>query len=636
MASGQLNAVVRHLLRAVGPEPAGGLTDAQLLERFVRARDEAAFEVLVWRHGAMVLGTCRRLLRREQDAEDAFQATFLALVRKGASIGKREALGSWLYKVAYRVSLRARATAPVAPLPETPLPDASAAEPGDDLLRRELRAALDEEVRRLPEKYRAAFVLCQLESQTTEAAARALGCPPGTVGTRLSRARELLRRRLGRRGFGAPALLAAGAGAALPAALVGSTIQAALLGTAERAAAAGLISARVAALTEGALRTMSTTKVALAAAAVLAVGLLGGGAAFRARQADAGELKPAQPPAAERPTADAKRGPAVTLRWQFEEGRPFYQEVTTQTRQTMKIMDNDVLQQQTQTFHFRWEPVEKRGEGWVLKQKVEGVRLDLDIGGNKIAFDSAKEATTNNPLAEFYKALVGAELRVTLDREYKVEKVEGRDQLIEKLGAANPRLRHLLPQVLSEGTLRQTAWASFVALPRRRLRPGDSWAMTSLTDLGMGKWRTSYKYTYAGKQGKLDRIRVETTLDEQAAGDTPAFKIKRGQVKSNGTGTILFDGARGRVVSLELEQKLEGKLTVAAGDQDAPVELSQTQKITVRTTDTSPVQRAKARTEEDELERLRQENGHLRQENERLRRQLDAVREALRRDGKKE
>ncbi|HZY87807.1 MAG TPA: RNA polymerase sigma factor, partial [Gemmataceae bacterium] len=179
MASGQLNTVIRHLLHVVGPPSAGGLSDAQLLERFVCGRDEAAFEVLVWRHGAMVLSVCRRLLRREHDAEDAFQATFLALVRKAAAIGKREALASWLYKVAYRVCLRARATAPAQPLPDGPLPDTSATSPGDDLLRGELRAALDEEVRRLPEKYRAAFVLCQLEGQTTAAAARALGCPAG-------------------------------------------------------------------------------------------------------------------------------------------------------------------------------------------------------------------------------------------------------------------------------------------------------------------------------------------------------------------------------------------------------------------------------------------------------------------------
>jgi RNA polymerase sigma factor (sigma-70 family) len=629
MASGQLSTVIRHLLHVVGAPAVGGLSDAQLLERFVRSRDEAAFEVLVWRHGAMVLGTCRRLLRREQDAEDAFQATFLALVRKAGSIGRRAALASWLYKVAYRIALRVRATAPVQPLPDGPLPDASATDPGDDLLRRELRAALDEEVRRLPEKYRAAFVLCQLEGQTTEAAARALGCPPGTVGTRLSRARQLLRRRLGRRGFGAPALLAAGACAALPAALVSSTIKAALLGSAERAAAAGLVPVRVAALTKGALRTMSATKVAVGAAVVLAVGLLGGGAAFRARPAGAGEPGKVQLGLAPRPPADAKKGAGVTLRWKFEEGRPFYQEVTTQTQMTMKFMNNDIRQAQTQTFVFSWTPVEKDGDAWVLQQKIEGMRMELDTGGNKITYDSSGEGTANNPLADFYKALVGAELRVTLDARGQVEKVEGRERLVEKLGAAHPGLRALLPQVLSEGALRHTAWASFVALPGRRVRPGDSWTAVGQADMGMGKCRVQYKYTYEGQEGKLDRIRVEATLDEQPTGEGTPFNIKAGKVRSKGTGTLLFDRARGRAVSLRMEQKLEGKLTVASGEREAPMEVSQTQRIIVRTTDTSPVQRARARSEENELQRLREEN-------QRLRRQLDAIREALRRDGKKE
>src|SRR5437762_12754304 len=108
MAHAHLPSLLRSLRRLVRPEGAGGLTDGQLLERYVAGRDEAAFEVLVWRHGAMVLGLCRRLLRREQDAEDAFQATFLALVRKAGSIGKREAVGAWLYKVAYRVALASR------------------------------------------------------------------------------------------------------------------------------------------------------------------------------------------------------------------------------------------------------------------------------------------------------------------------------------------------------------------------------------------------------------------------------------------------------------------------------------------------------------------------------------------------
>ncbi len=272
----------------------------------------------------------------------------------------------------------------------------------------------------------------------------------------------------------------------------------------------------------------------------------------------------------------------------------------------------------------------------MLQQKVEGVRLDLDVGGNKIEYDSTKEGTANNPLAEFYKALVGAKLWVRLDKDYKVEKVEGREQLVEKLGAANPKLRGLLRDLLSEGAWRQAAGASFVALPWHPVRPGDSWTATGTTDLGLGKWRTSYKYTYLGKRGGLDRIRVDATLDAEAAGETSAFKIKAGRVKAQGTGVIDFDAARGRVVSLEMEQKTTARLTAANGDQDAPVEMEQTEKITVRTTDTSPVAGAKARADENEVERLRQENGQLRQENERLRRQLDAVRAALRGDGRKE
>jgi RNA polymerase sigma factor (sigma-70 family) len=625
MASGQLNTVIRQLLHVAGRRRAGGLSDAQLLERFVRARDEAAFEVLVWRHGPMVLGTCRRLLRREQDAEDAFQATFLALVRKAASIGKREALGSWLYKVAYRVSLRARATTPAQPLADRTLPDTSAAEPGEELLRRELCAALDEEVRRLPEKYRAAFVLCQLEGQTTEAAARVLSCPPGTVGTRLARARELLRRRLGRRGFGAPALLAAGACAALPAALVSSTIR-------FGAASAGPVPARVAALAEGALRAMSAKKLALAAAAVLAVGLLGGGAAFRACQADAGEPAQAQRPA-------AKQRPALALRWKFEAGRPFYQEVTTETVQTMKVMNNDVKQTQRQTFFFRWEPVEKRGDAWVLKQKVEGVRLDVDIGGSKIEYDSTKEGTATNPLAEFFKALVGAEFRVTLGRAYKVEKVEGRDEFVQRLTKANPGTAALVSQLFGEEAFRQMAEEPFAALREGLTRPGDSWVRTRCLDMGpVGVYESKYTYTYKGRDRKdnnLDRIEVTTALRYKGPGKAAGagglpFQIKSADLKSsNATGTVLFDRHRGRVACLELNLNLQGKLTVSIGGQDTQVELAQTQKTTVKTTDANPVRAVKARAEDNELQRLRQEN-------ERLRRQLEAVREALRREYKKE
>jgi RNA polymerase sigma factor (sigma-70 family) len=192
------------------PGPAGGVSDAALLGRFVHAGDEAAFELLVWRYGPVVLGVCRRVLRHEQDAEDAFQATFLTLARQAGSISQRASLGGWLYTVAYRVALRARQRRAARGRREGPLegepPPGPGAGPAEELARREAGPLLEAEVARLPEKYRAAFVLCNLQGKTNAEAAELLGCPKGTVLSRLARARERLRRRLGEQGLGPAAL----------------------------------------------------------------------------------------------------------------------------------------------------------------------------------------------------------------------------------------------------------------------------------------------------------------------------------------------------------------------------------------------------------------------------------------------
>jgi RNA polymerase sigma factor (sigma-70 family) len=172
-----------------------------LLARFVKERDEAAFELLLWRHGGMVLNLCLRLIGDRQLAEDAFQLTFLTLSRRASTIGRGEAVGGWLYRVAYRTALRARPRAGhEQPLPDAPLPG-SEPDPADAAAWRELRPLLDDEVNRLPEKYRIAFILCYLQGKTNEEAARELGCPKGTVDSRLARARERLRDRLARRGL---------------------------------------------------------------------------------------------------------------------------------------------------------------------------------------------------------------------------------------------------------------------------------------------------------------------------------------------------------------------------------------------------------------------------------------------------
>jgi cobalt-zinc-cadmium efflux system membrane fusion protein len=276
MARQPLRAFLGQLKKVVGPKAAGGLTDAQLLERFVGHGDEAAFEVLVWRHGALVLQVARRLLTHAEDAEDAFQATFLTLARKAGSVRRPAALGGWLYQVAYRVALRARAarrTTSSAPLAEVQAP------PAIDPVWSDLRPVLDEEISRLPEKYRLPVVLCYLEGRTLDEAARQLGCPKGTVCSRLAGARERLRTRLTRRGLaltgaGLALLLGTkGDAATVPADLVKAAVREAVSFAAGKPAA--LLPAT--ALAEGVLRTMWLTKLRIAAVVLLAVVVTGTG-----------------------------------------------------------------------------------------------------------------------------------------------------------------------------------------------------------------------------------------------------------------------------------------------------------------------------------------------------------------------
>jgi RNA polymerase sigma factor (sigma-70 family) len=224
----------------------GDLSDKQLLHRFLTGRDgadQAAFTELVQRHGAMVLGVCREVLGNAHDAQDAFQATFLVLARKAGSVRKADSLSCWLHGVAYRVALRARSNAARRRNSEQQAGAMKALTfecAGD---RPESWPELHEEVARLPRRYREPIVLCYLEGHSTEEAALRIGCPVGTVFSRLSRARERLRERLVRRGLAMPAaLLAAGlarpAQAALPANWLKATVQTSLRFTGRRVAEA--------------------------------------------------------------------------------------------------------------------------------------------------------------------------------------------------------------------------------------------------------------------------------------------------------------------------------------------------------------------------------------------------------------
>jgi RNA polymerase sigma-70 factor (ECF subfamily) len=177
-----------------------------LLEWFVAGQDEEAFAALVRRYGPLVQGVCRRVLHDWDDAQDAFQATFLVLARKAASLAKPEALGNWLYGVAYRTAVKAKARAARRRETERQAASLPRPDPSLDRARHELREVLDEELSRLPEKYRAPLVLCYLEGKTNQEAARQLGCPAGSMSGRLARGRELLGERLAAREKGLAAL----------------------------------------------------------------------------------------------------------------------------------------------------------------------------------------------------------------------------------------------------------------------------------------------------------------------------------------------------------------------------------------------------------------------------------------------
>jgi RNA polymerase sigma factor (sigma-70 family) len=266
MTGNDPSAVVRDVQTLFSVGAVGGLTDGQLLERFVTRRDataEAAFAALVQRHGPMVWGVCRRILNDPHAAADAFQATFLVLVRKAATVRVDDSLGRWLYGVSRRVAARAKITTSRRSAREgwgieTVVGPDSAPDHS------ELLAALDEEIGRLPERYRAAVVLCDLGGMTHEAAARQLGCAVGTVGSRLVRGRERLRDRLTRRGLVPSAgplgtgLSVETASAVVPMGLVASTARAALRIAAGEAA---LVTANVSALSKGMLKAMFLTRL---------------------------------------------------------------------------------------------------------------------------------------------------------------------------------------------------------------------------------------------------------------------------------------------------------------------------------------------------------------------------------------
>jgi RNA polymerase sigma factor (sigma-70 family) len=300
---------LRTLLSARGTDPS---SDEQLLQRFVDQRDEAAFTALLQRHGPVVLGVCRRLLADPHDVEDAFQATFLVLARRAGAVARRERVGSWLFGVAYRIAARLRGQVVRRRVRQRQLSDSPAREEQPEIVGREARGILDEEVQRLPEKYRTPFILCHLRGLTQEEAAHELGCPKGTVASRVMRACQRLRARLSRRDLTIPPTLfgtllgAEVAEAALPGALAGATVTAACAFASGRHEATGAASARVLMLCRKNLEELMLARIKHVVAAVLTVVVAGTGAvlAYQARP-------PVPPEAAKGPEKNAPEAKAA-------------------------------------------------------------------------------------------------------------------------------------------------------------------------------------------------------------------------------------------------------------------------------------------------------------------------------------
>jgi RNA polymerase sigma factor (sigma-70 family) len=345
-----------------------GATDGDLLNLYVRQKDEAAFEALVRRHGPMVLGLCRRILGNSHDAEDAFQATFLVLVRKAASIRPAGMIGNWLYGVARRTALEARRSAAKRRAKEAQV-EPSSETPDDNLAH--LRPLLDQELDRLPDKYRAVLVLCDLEGRTRKEAAQQLGLPEGTIASRQARARTILAKRLTGHGVTlsggvlAAALTQETASASAPLSLVFATVKAATAYAAGPATAAAAVSAPVVALTEGVLRTMLLSKLKITALLLVVIGLAGtglGGVSFRAAAKDqpAGQTGQHQDAQADRKTPTDQR------------------------------RDHDAAKSDLEKLQGSWRVVSSQvGEEKVSEDEV--ARRKVTIKGDKLIYDYGNE-----------------------------------------------------------------------------------------------------------------------------------------------------------------------------------------------------------------------------------------------------
>jgi hypothetical protein len=287
---------------------------------------------------------------------------------------------------------------------------------------------------------------------------------------------------------------------------------------------------------------------------------------------------------------------------------PYYQEVSTSVSQVITVQGQNLTQQQKSTFWYKWNPTkdEKKTEGkdewtqWTVEQTIEGLEMSIDISGNAITYSSKSDAapgTGNAGLVEFFKGIKDAKFTATLGKNYKVEKVEGKDAFLKQVSAGNAQLEGLLRKVLTEAALAEMIDPTAKLFPDKAVKPGDTWEKKTTLTLGpIGTYDLTYKIKYEKVEKEKDVLSVDTVLSYKApedGADGLLFRIKKGSTltsvneKDDSKGTVIYDPKAGRIESAEIKVKLKGDLLVTVGNTDTKVELEQTQKTSIKTADAS-------------------------------------------------
>jgi Family of unknown function (DUF6263) len=310
------------------------------------------------------------------------------------------------------------------------------------------------------------------------------------------------------------------------------------------------------------------------------------------------------------PPKDGKTEPAKTepnnLAWKFTVDKSFYQSMETSTEQNINVMGLDVTQKQKQTFYFKFTPKKQDGDKWEIEQRIEGIKMSIDIAGNPVSFDSTQDnpaSGANTSLAEFFKGLKDSVFTLTLNTKImKVESVGGKEEFLKNLSMANPQLKPLLEKILTNDALKQMADATFGFLPPAPKKVGESWEVVTTLPLGpIGTYTNKYKLTFKGPDEKnkdLDLITVETTLSyappTEADPNLP-FRIKDSKLVTKDAkepGRILFNRKLGRLESANFSLHLSGTLVIEIGGNSTTVNLTQNQTTDVKTADESLLPKA--------------------------------------------